>query len=327
MVIGFFAAMVGGAGTPAFSFALGRLVQDLLAANPKYSAAESALIMTYIGIGVSARQVSRLRLRYLSAVLHQDMSWHDTHKPGELTARMTGDTRIIQNGINDHLSQGVLNLSMGIFGFIFGFAFCWELTLVMLGMMPLVALSAALLSNVLSKASSESRKQFAVADSIATEVIESVRTVQVFGREAHEADRFHAAARLSEKPGMKRQLTSSLSIGIITEIVVLTYAVVFFVAEHLIVSGRTSVGRVMSVFSAVLFGSMGIGVFFPSLTAFAEARPLPVSTASCASSTYASATRRDPIRSCSRTSPSPSSAARRSPSPAPPAAAIHPSLA
>ncbi|KAG5504597.1 hypothetical protein JIQ42_06435 [Leishmania sp. Namibia] len=286
MAIGFFAAMVGGAGTPAFSFALGRLVQDLLAANPEYSAAESALIMTYIGIGVSvacmvhvgcwcvaaARQVSRLRLRYLSAVLRQDMSWHDTHKPGELTARVTGDTRIIQNGINDRLSQGVLNLSMGVFGFIFGFAFCWELTLVMLGMMPLVALSGALLGNVLSKASSESRKQFAVAGSIATEVIENVRTVQVFGREAHEADRFHASARLSEKPGMKRELTSSLSIGITTGIVILTYAVVFFVAEHLILLGRTSVGRVVSVFSAVLFGSMGIGFFFPSLTAFAEAR-------------------------------------------------------
>ncbi|KAG5482882.1 hypothetical protein LSCM1_06916 [Leishmania martiniquensis] len=286
MVIGLFAAMVGGAGTPAFSFALGSLVQDLLAADPEYSAKKSALIMTFIGIGVSvacmvhvgcwcvaaARQVSRLRLRYLSAVLRQDMGWHDTHKPGELTARMTGDTRIIQNGINDRLSQGVLNMSMGVFGFTFGFAFCWELTLVMMGMMPLVALAGALLGSVLSKASSESRKQFAVAGSIATEVIENVRTVQVFGREEHEVDRFHAAARLSEKPGLKRELTSSLCIGITTGIIILTYAVVFFVAEYLIVSGRTSVGRVVSVFSAVLFGSMGIGFFFPSLTAFSEAR-------------------------------------------------------
>ncbi|KAK7196096.1 ATP-binding cassette protein subfamily B, member 2 [Novymonas esmeraldas] len=286
MAVGFVAAMAGGAGMPAFSFALGRLVNDLLTADPEQSAADSALIMVYIGIGVSVacmvhvgcwcvaavRQVSRLRARYFSAVLRQDMGWHDAHKPGELTARMTGDTRIIQNGINDRLSQGVLNLSMGVFGFIFGFVFCWEVTLVMLGMMPFVALAGALLGNVLSKASSESRKQFAAAGSIATEVIENVRTVQVFGREEHEVHRFQAAVRLSERPGMKREFMNSLSVGTSTGLVVLTYAVVFFFAEYMILWGRTTIGNIVSTFAAVLFGSIGIGFFFPSLTAFSEAR-------------------------------------------------------
>jgi ATP-binding cassette, subfamily B (MDR/TAP), member 1 len=286
MIVGFVAAMAGGAGMPAFSFAMGRLVNDLLSTSPETSAARSALIMVYIGIGVSVvcmvhvgcwciaavRQVSRIRSSYFAAVLRQDIGWHDAHKPGELTARMTGDTRIVQNGINDRLSQGVLNLSMGIFGFIFGFVFCWEVTLVMLGMMPFVALAGALLGNVLAEASSESRKQFATAGSIATEVIENVRTVQVFGQEAHEVDRFHAAVRLSEKPGMKREFMNSLSVGTTMGLVILTYMVVFFFSQYIIIWGRSNVGDIVATFLSVLFGSVGIGFFFPSLTAFAEAR-------------------------------------------------------
>ncbi|KPA75143.1 p-glycoprotein (MDR1) [Leptomonas pyrrhocoris] len=286
MAVGLVAAMVAGGGMPAFSFALGRLVNDLLSTSPETSAAQSALIMVYIGIAVSiacmvhvacwcvaaVRQVSRIRASYFSAVLRQDMGWHDAHKPGELTARMTGDTRIVQNGINDRFSQGALNLFSGVFGFAFGFVFCWEVTLVMLGMMPFVALAGALLGNVLAKASSESRKQFATAGSIATEVIENVRTVQLFGQEEHEVERFRAAVRLSEKPGMKREFVNSLSVGTTMGLVILTYMVVFFFSQYIIIWGRSTIGDIVATFLSVLFGSIGIGFFFPSLTAFAEAR-------------------------------------------------------
>ncbi|KPI87457.1 p-glycoprotein (MDR1) [Leptomonas seymouri] len=286
MVIGLVAAMIGGAGMPAFSFALGRLVNDLLSTSPEKSAARSALIMVYIGIVVSVacmlhvgcwciaaiRQVSRIRSSYFSAVLRQNMGWHDVHKPGELTSRMVGDTRVVQNGINDRLSQGVMNLCTGVFGFIFGFVFCWEVTLVMLGMMPFVVLAGALLGNVLAKASSESRKQFATASSIATEVLENVRTVQVFGREKHEVERFCAAVRLSERSGMKREFMNSLSVSTTMGLVILTYMVVFFFSEYIIIWGRSTIGNIVATFLSVLFGSIGIGFFFPSLTAFAEAR-------------------------------------------------------
>ena len=286
MAVGFVAAMACGAGMPGFSFALGRLVNDLLTTSPEKSAADSALIMVYIGIGVTfscmlhvicwciaaIRQVSRIRALYFSAVLRQDMGWHDAHKPGELTARMTGDTRIVQNGINDRFSQGVLNLFTGVFGFVFGFVFCWEVTLVMLGMMPFVALAGALLGSVLAKASTESRKQFATAGSIATEVIENVRTVQVFGQEPREVERFHAAVRLSERPGMKREFMNSLSIATTMGLVILTYMVVFFFSEYIIIWNRSTIGDIVATFLSVLFGSLGIGFFFPSLTAFSEAR-------------------------------------------------------
>lgn len=286
MVIGLVAAMVGGAGMPAFSFALGRLMNDMLTTDPEESARKSALIMVYIGIGVSSacmfhvgcwcvaamRQVSRLRIQYFSAVLRQDMGWHDAHKPGELTARITGDTRVIQNGINDRLSQGILNLSTGVFGFIFGFVFCWEVTLVMLGMMPFIALAGALMGNVLAEASSESRKQFVAAGEIASEVIENIRTVQVFGQEEREVLRFQKAVRGAEKPGLKRELMNCLSVGTTMGLVILTYTIIFFFGQYLIIWDRTTVGDIVATFLSVLFGSIGIGFFFPSLAAYNEAR-------------------------------------------------------
>ncbi|KPI82566.1 p-glycoprotein, partial [Leptomonas seymouri] len=175
--------------------------------------------MVYIGIGMfvvcsghvlcwtiaASRQVARIRLRYFQAVLRQDVGWHDKHSPGELTARMTGDTRVIQNGINDKLSQGMMNGAMGILGFVFGFVFCWELTLVMLGMMPFIAVMAAIVGSFVAKMTEQTRKHFAKAGSMATEVMENIRTVQTFGKEDYETDRFGAAVLQAQEKGIRKE--------------------------------------------------------------------------------------------------------------------------
>jgi ATP-binding cassette, subfamily B (MDR/TAP), member 1 len=281
-------AVACGAGTPLFSFIFGRIATDLRddQGNSAKATAETALIMVYIGIGMfvvcgghvlcwtiaASRQVARIRLRFFQAVLRQDIGWHDEHSPGELTARMTGDTRVIQNGINDKLSQGIMNGSMGILGFVFGFVFCWELTLVMLGMMPFIAVMGAVIGNIMAKMTESSRKHFAKAGSMATEVMENIRTVQTFGKEDYETERFGEAVLLAQKQGIRKEFTSTGSAGIIMALVFITYTVAFFFASYLVEWGRTEMKKVISTFLSVLMGSFGIGFVSPSATAFAESR-------------------------------------------------------
>ncbi|KAL7696249.1 p-glycoprotein (MDR1) [Lotmaria passim] len=287
MIVGTVCAVVCGGGLPAFAFVFGRIMDDLMVSNdPEKETAKTSLIMVYIGIGVfivcgghvmcwtitASRQVARIRLRFFQAVLRQDIGWHDEHSPGELTARMTGDTRVIQNGINDKLSQGVANGAMGLLGFVFGFVFCWELTFVMLGMMPFIAVMGAVIGNIMAKMTEQTRKHFAKAGSMATEVMENIRTVQTFGKEDYETNRFGEMVLLAQQKGIRKEFTSTCSAGIIMALVFITYTVAFFFASYLVQWGRTTMKEVISTFISVLMGSFGIGFVSPSTTAFAEAR-------------------------------------------------------
>ncbi|KPA82147.1 putative mitochondrial p-glycoprotein [Leptomonas pyrrhocoris] len=287
MIVGIFCAVVCGGGLPAFSFVFGRILNDLLVSNdPVKATSSTALIMVYIGIGVfvvcgghvlcwtiaASRQMARIRLRFFEAALRQDIGWHDEHSPGELTARMTGDTRVIQNGINDKLSQGVMNASMGLLGFIFGFVFCWELTLVMLGMMPFIAIMGAAIGSIMAKMTEQTRKHFAKAGSMATEVMENIRTVQTFGKEEYETQRFGESVLEAQKKGIRKEFISTGSAGIIMALVFITYTIAFFFASYLVQWGRVEMKGVISTFLSVLIGSFGLGFVAPSTTAFAESR-------------------------------------------------------
>ncbi|KAL7699802.1 p-glycoprotein (MDR1) [Lotmaria passim] len=200
MIVGTVCAVVCGGGLPAFAFVFGRIMDDLMVSNdPEKETANTSLIMVYIGIGVfivcgghvmcwtiaAGRQVARIRPCFFQVVLRQDIGWNDVQSSGELTARMMGDTRVIQNGINDKLSQGVANGAMGLLGFVFGLVFCWELTFAMLGMVPFIAVMGAVIGNIMAKMTEQTRKHVAKAGSMATEVMENIRMMQTFREEDH----------------------------------------------------------------------------------------------------------------------------------------------
>ncbi|KAG5468180.1 hypothetical protein LSCM1_02156 [Leishmania martiniquensis] len=288
MIVGSVFAVACGAGMPVFSFIFGRIATDLMSGvgSAAENAAKTSLIMVYVGVGMfvvcgghvlcwtvaASRQVERIRLLFFRAVLRQDIGWHDEHRPGELTARMTGDTRVIQNGINDKLSQGIMHGSMGIIGYAVGFAFSWELTLVMLGMMPFIIIMAAIIGHIVSKMTESSRKHFAKAGSLATEVMENIRTVQAFGREDYELQRFAKAVLYAQGRGIRKEFAGNLSAAVIMALVYVSYTIAFFFGSYLVEWSHRDMADIISTFLAVLMGSFGLGFMAPSATAFAESR-------------------------------------------------------
>lgn len=288
MSVGAVSAFCAGAGMPAFSFVLGDMVTKLLAnpADVESKMARASLIMTIVGLIVfvlqgahvfcfmlaSGRQMARIKTLYFGAILRQEIGWHDLHKPGELTARMTGDTRVLRNGINDKLSGGIMQMGTGLFGFGFGFYYSWQLTLVMLGTLPLLAGASAVVADVMTKMTEASREHFARAGAVATEVIENIRTVQVFGQEDREAERFASAVQDAEGAGIRKEFVSSTSVGVTYAVMFASYTIAFWFSAYLVEWGDNDVGEITSTFFSVLLGCFGIGLMFPSITALNEAR-------------------------------------------------------
>lgn len=55
------------------------------------------------------RQATRIRKRYLKAILRQDIGYFDVEtSTGEVVGRMTGDTLLIQDAMSEKVCSGAL---------------------------------------------------------------------------------------------------------------------------------------------------------------------------------------------------------------------------
>uniref|UniRef100_A0A1I7YA15 ABC transmembrane type-1 domain-containing protein n=1 Tax=Steinernema glaseri TaxID=37863 RepID=A0A1I7YA15_9BILA len=94
------------------------------------------------------RQIRRIRNAYLRGVLRQNIGWYDETRSGTLTTQLTDNIDRMKEGMGDKI--GVLFQGLAQFGAGFGIAFyySWKMTLVMLGVIPILVVLAIIMAKV-----------------------------------------------------------------------------------------------------------------------------------------------------------------------------------
>ncbi|KAK7388084.1 hypothetical protein VNO78_22889 [Psophocarpus tetragonolobus] len=216
------------------------------------------------------RQAARIRGLYLRTILRQDVSFFDKEtNTGEVVGRMSGDTVLIQEAMGEKVGQFIQLIATFIGGFVVAFIKGWLLTVVMLSCIPLLVLSGAMMSLVITKASSKGQAAYSTAASIVEQTIGSIRTVASFTGERLAIAKYNQSLVKSYMTGVQEALASGLGFGALYFIVISSYALaIWFGAKMIIEKGYTG-GEVVTVIFAVLTGSMSLGQASPSLSAFA----------------------------------------------------------
>ena len=155
-----------GLAVPAF---VGHLIQGVTEGGGRDSLDRAALILLVIfaiaGVASALRSylftvsgeriVARLRGELYEAVIRQDIAFFDTRRTGELTNRLASDTTVLQNAVTVNLSMA-LRYGLQAFGSIAILLWVsWKLTLVMLAVVPVVALTAGIYGRKLREVSKE----------------------------------------------------------------------------------------------------------------------------------------------------------------------------
>nr|CAG4640700.1 EOG090X02PU [Eulimnadia texana] len=152
----------------------------------------------------------------------------------------------------------------------------WELTLVMMSAMPVLAIAMGFLAKVQASLTENELKAYGKAGSVAEEVFSAIRAVMAFGGQSKEVARFQVNLESARQAGTKRGLATGIGIGLTFGIIYASYALAFWYGVKLILDGGASSSydpsSLVIVFFSVLMGSMNVGQASPYVEAFSVAR-------------------------------------------------------
>ncbi|RAL11879.1 ABC transporter ATP-binding protein [Aspergillus homomorphus CBS 101889] len=254
------------------SSSLSSNVSKLALFNVYLGLAEFVLIyMATVGFYHSGERITRnLRRAYLKAIIRQNIAFFDTLSPGEVTARITSDMNIIQEGITSKISTFLTALATFISAVVIAFYEYWRLALILISTSFLLGgaeFLGALYAVKFSRRSSEALNQGA---SVVEETMSSIRHVSAYGIQDAMRERYLKYIDKGETWGLKARRSVTFMIGTMNSVPYLSYALAFWQGSRYVVTGEMSASAVVITTMAIIVGSFAVGRVAPSAESFVK---------------------------------------------------------
>ncbi|KAI7864759.1 ABC transporter type 1, transmembrane domain-containing protein, partial [Spinellus fusiger] len=157
----------------------------LLAAQGFFTFAHITLVTRF-----GEKVAIRLRSDLFAAIVHQDISFFDSHRSGELVGRLTSDVSDFKHTFKQVVTQGLKSITQTIGSAVQLFRISVPLTMTMLATMPLLYILLNVYGAYLRKLSQQGKILEGHASGMAGEVISNMRTVRAFAAEEREIDHY-----------------------------------------------------------------------------------------------------------------------------------------
>jgi len=162
------------------------------------------LVITWQGAGsflgnyylarVSLGLIDDLRRALFDSLLRLPNAYLDRHNSGHLISRITYDVTMVTGAATDAIKVVIREGLSVIFLFAYLLWMNWQLTLVMVAILPIIGLMVSHASRRFRKQSRKIQETMGDLTHVASEMIQGYRVVRSFGGEAYESARFRAAS-------------------------------------------------------------------------------------------------------------------------------------
>uniref|UniRef100_A0A7N0UXW8 Uncharacterized protein n=2 Tax=Kalanchoe fedtschenkoi TaxID=63787 RepID=A0A7N0UXW8_KALFE len=276
LILGSMFSVVNGIILPEF----GRIISNVIKAYylQQYKLSNSidkwALMFVFLGlaslVGVpggayffsvaGCKLIQRIRSLCFQRVVYMEIGWFDdpNHSSGAIGARLAADAASIRGLVGDSLALLVQNTAAVITGLTIAFSANWQLALIILFLLPLLAFSQFIQIRFLTGFSSNSKAMYEEASQVASDAVSSIRTVASFHAQKKVMQLYNKKCEGPVKAGKRRGIISGLGFGLSSFLLFFVYAVSFYSGAQLVNKGKTEFENVFRVFFALSMTTLGI---------------------------------------------------------------------
>ncbi|KAL8475590.1 hypothetical protein ACS0TY_028304 [Phlomoides rotata] len=226
----------------------------------------------YCWTRTAERQASRLRTRYLKAVMRQDVGYFDLHvtSTAEVIESVSSDSLVIQDAISEKVPVFVMNLSTFVGSYVVGFIMLWRLAIVGFPFLVLLVIPGLMYGRALMGIARKIRDEYNKAGVIVEQALSSVRTVYSFVGESKTAAAYSAALQGTVKLGIRQGLAKGLAVGS-NGVVFAIWSFMSYYGSRLVMYHGYEGGTVFAVGAAIAIGGLSLGSGLSNLKHFSEA--------------------------------------------------------
>ena len=205
----------------------------------------------YILVKVGLQALLKLRTDLYAYLQSLSLKYHDVRRSSDLSFRVAYDSQSVQTIYNKGFT-GIFGSIVTLTGtFAIMVQLDWQLTLLSLGIVPLIILAIYFFAHRIRRQSTFIQEQESAVLAQAQEGLSSIRMVHAFGREQFEVMQFHQQAQQSLQANLRLTLTNVNSALVISTLMVFGTAAMYYVGTLHVLAGTITLGTLL-VFSAYL---------------------------------------------------------------------------
>ena len=232
-----------------FGFVLVVIVALALATAARY------FFVTLLGEKV----VADLRTRLYAHLLGLDAGFYDRSRSGELVSRLTADAELLRSVIASSMSVALRSSVTVIGSMVMLFVTSPKLAAWALLGIPLAVAPIVIGARRIQKVSRASQDRIADANTLATEALGAVRTVQAHSREGYERSRYAQAMASAVATARKRIGAQATVTAVAISLIFGAVILVLWSGAHDVINGQLSAGALGQFVMYAMIGGGSVG--------------------------------------------------------------------
>ncbi len=210
----------------------------------------------YLVSWLGERVCADIRQAVFDHIIGLNPGYFETNHSGEIMSRLTTDTTLLQSIVGSSLSMALRSALMFIGALLMLLVTNLKLTLIVLLTVPLILGPILFFGRRVRALARQTQESVADVGSYAGEIIQNIRTVQSYTREAREKEAFGQEVETAFEIGRRRVRQRALLIGVVIFLVFDAIAGMLWIGGNDVLSGAMSAGELGAfVFYAILVAS------------------------------------------------------------------------